>query len=278
MERTYTTLTVRKTRGVAFVTFDHPPVNLVDSALFADLDNFHAEVHDDPAIRVIVFESANPDIFLAHGDLRIFTDPAVLAEFAAGPGLDLFHRYRALPQVTIAKVKGRVRGGGAEFLLFLDLRYAAIDHAWFGQPEVSVGIFPGGGGTAMLPRLIGRSRALEVILGGQLYDAVTAERYGWIDRALPVDDLDTVVDDLAYRIAAQPPAAVAAAKKAIDAAVGRSDVDQSGESELLMPLFTSADSRARFEALLAAGGQTPAGELDLEGLIDGTREADPFVH
>lgn len=278
MERTYTTLTVRKTRGVAFVTFDHPPVNLVDSALFDDLDKLHAEVHGDPAIRVIVFETANPDFFLAHGDLRLVTDPAALAEFAAGPGLDLFHRYRDLPQVTIAKVKGRVRGGGAEFLLFLDLRYAAIDHAWFSQPEVSVGIFPGGGGTALLPRLIGRSRALEVILSGQLYDAVTAERYGWIDRALPVDDLDAVVDDLAYRIAAQPPAAVAAAKQAIDIAVGRSKVDQSGEAELLMPLFTGADARARFGAVLAAGAHTPAGELDLEDLIDRTRDADELLH
>ncbi|MGW1738084.1 enoyl-CoA hydratase/isomerase family protein [Nocardia sp. NPDC001965] len=268
MSQGYTAIRVRRDRGVAFVSFDHPPVNLLDGALVADLDRFHTDVHDDPEIRVIVFDSALPDFFLAHGDMRLVTEPDALAAYLQGPGPGLTRRYRELPQVTIAKITGRVRGGGAEFLLFLDLRYAALDNAWFGQPEVALGIIPGGGGTQLLPRLIGRSRALEVILGGQLHDAATAERYGWIDRALPAAELDSFVDELAFRIAAQPPAAVAAAMAAVDAA-GRPPAEGAQrEAELLMPLFTGEAARQRFSDALQAGAQERAGELDLEGLID----------
>ncbi|MFC8526016.1 enoyl-CoA hydratase/isomerase family protein [Nocardia sp. NPDC057227] len=264
----YTALTVRREHGVAVVTLDHPPVNLLDTELIADLDRLHAELATDPTTRVVVVESANPDFFLAHGDLRLLTDPAALDAYVQGPGLDLFQRYRALPQLTIAKVTGRVRGGGAEFLLHLDLRYAALGNAWFGQPEVSLGIFPGGGGTRELPALLGRARALEVILSGQLYDAATAERYGWIDRALPAAELDPFVAELAHRIAAQPPAAVAAAIAAIDAALPARPDSAEREMALLMPLFTSADAIDRAAAALAAGAQTVAGERDLEGLIE----------
>ncbi|MFF0454453.1 enoyl-CoA hydratase/isomerase family protein [Nocardia africana] len=149
---------------------------------------------------------------------------------------------------------GRARGGGAEFLLALDLRYAALDHAWFGQPEVALGIFPGGGGTQLLPRLIGRSRALEVVLGARLYDARTAERYGWIDRALPADELDAFVDDLARRIAGHPPAAVAAAERAVLTASELPLTEGlAAELALLMPLFTGTDAVQRFSAALEAG-------------------------
>ncbi|WP_328395780.1 enoyl-CoA hydratase/isomerase family protein [Nocardia sp. NBC_00416] len=267
MSHGYTALTVRRDRGVAFVSFDHPPVNLVDAQLITDLDRFHDEIHDDAAIRVIVFQSALPDFFLAHGDMRLVSEPETLAAYAAGPGPGLYRRFAGLPQVTIAKVAGRVRGGGAEFLLYLDLRYAALGSSWFGQPEVSLGIIPGGGGTQLLPRLIGRSRALEVVLGGGRYDAATAERYGWIDRALPAAELDAFVDDLAFRIAAQPPAAVAAAKEAIAHATDARDADTDRETALLMPLFTGPEARQRFSDALAAGAQTHPGELDLEGLL-----------
>ncbi|MBH0777126.1 enoyl-CoA hydratase/isomerase family protein [Nocardia bovistercoris] len=273
MSDRYAALAVRRERGVAFVTIDHPPVNLVDEVLVADLDRLHGDLVADADTRVVVFQSANPEYFLAHGDMRLITEQAALEAYLAGPGLDLFQRYRDLSQVTIAKITGRSRGGGAEFLLHLDLRYAALENAWFGQPEVSLGIFPGSGGTELLPPLLGRSRALEVILGGGRYDAATAERYGWIDRALPAAELDEFVDDLAHRIAAQPPSAVAAARAAVDAAAPRPESAGARTAELLLPLFTGPDARRRTEAALAAGAQTRAGERDLEGLIERSRVA-----
>ncbi|MEU6563024.1 enoyl-CoA hydratase/isomerase family protein [Nocardia nova] len=272
MSAHFSTLTVDSDRGVTTVTFDHPPINLLDGELVADLDRLHARLRDDPGTRVVVFASANPEFFLAHGDMELVTDRDALESYAAGPGPGLSERYRGLPQPTIAKITGRVRGGGAEFLLALDMRYAALETARFGQPEVALGIIPGGGGTQLLPRLIGRSRALEVILGAQLYDARTAERYGWVDRALPAQDLDAFVDDLAHRIAGHPPAAVAAAKRAVRVAGELPETEGlAAEAGLLMPLFTGTDAVQRFSAALEAGAQTRAGELELEQLIESTR-------
>jgi len=267
MSYEYDTLTVRAKEGVAFVAIDNPPINLLDKALIADLDHFNTDVREDDGIRVVVFESANPDFFLAHGDMRLIVDPDALAEYAAGSGIELYQRYRSLPQITIGKVTGRARGGGNEFLLTLDMRFAASGRAWFGQPEVSLGIFPGSGGTQHLPRLTGRARALEVILGSDIFDAETAERYGWVNRALPADELDDYVDRLASRIASYPPAAIAAAYKAVDAAVLPLEDGLKAEGELLFPVFTSPTAVQRFTAALAAGAQTRVGELDLEALL-----------
>lgn len=263
----YDLLSVRTERGVAFVTIDNPPVNLLDDALARELDRLLAGLHDDDDVRVVVFESANPDFFLAHGDMNLVVDPSAFAAFVAGPGPLLQQRLRDLPQVTIGKVRGRARGGGNEFLLALDMRFAAAGQSWFGQPEVSLGILPGGGGTQRLPRLIGRARALEVILGSDLHDAETAEKYGWINRALPPADLDAYVERLATRIASYPGEAVAAARRAVDAAVPPVDEGLAIEGELLMPLFTSPVAVERFTAALEAGAHTPAGELDLEALL-----------
>lgn len=253
--------------GVAFVTVDHPPVNLLDGPLVAELDRFRADVQDDPSVRVVVLQSADPEFFLSHGPLSLVVDPAALQEYAAGPGPTLAHTFRALPQVTIGKVAGRTRGGGNEFLLSLDMRFAALGRASFGQPEVSLGIFPGGGGTQLLPRAIGRARTLELVLGSDLIDAATAERYGLVNRALPADELDAHVDRLARRIASYPPEAVAAAKRAVDLAVLPLEDGLKGEAELLWGVFTAPAAVQRFRAALAAGAETREGELDLEGLI-----------
>ncbi|MCM3885281.1 enoyl-CoA hydratase/isomerase family protein [Frankia sp. R82] len=271
----YETLTVRVQEGVAFVAIDHPPLNLFDGPLIADLDRFNTAVRADDAVRVVVFESADPEFFLGHGDMRLVSDPAAMREFIAGPGPALFQRYRSLAQVTIAKVTGRARGSGNEFLLTLDMRFAASGQAWFGQPEVSLGILPGGGGTQHLPRLVGRSRALEIILGSDLVDAETAQRYGLVNRSIPADELDGFVDRLALRIASYPWSAVAAAKKAVEAAALPFADGLTAEGELLWPLFTSPVAVGRFTDALAAGAQTHDGELDLEGLIG--RELQPVA-
>ena len=212
----WTGLTVGVADGVATVTLDHPPLNLMDGVLVPSLRGFVRQVRDDADVRVIVFQSADPEFFSAHGDMGFVTDPAALpaatqAAIEAAPdvpvpdGLNILEamslEVRSLPQITIGKIAGFARGAGNEFLLSLDMRFAAIGRSGQAQPESLLGILPGGGGTVLLTRLTGRARALELLVGGQLVDALTAERYGLVNRALPADEIDGFVDALARRMA-----------------------------------------------------------------------------
>ncbi len=214
----YKLLKVNIKRGVAFTTFNNPPVNLIDVALMEELEKFTQQVALDDNIRVIVFDSADPEIFLAHydvGDLAQYPDVPPAKSSELHPLNRVCEAYRRMPKVSIAKIEGRCRGGGSEFVLALDMRFAAKGKAVFAQPEVLVGIIPGGGGTQRLPRLIGRSRALEVILSGNDFKAELAERYGYINRAFPENELTVFVNSLAYRIASLPSGTIALAKQAI---------------------------------------------------------------
>jgi enoyl-CoA hydratase/carnithine racemase len=267
--------------GVATVTIDNPPLNLLDGTLLPSLRRFVAEVRNDADVRVIVFESADPEFFIAHGETRFITEPEVLqaagaATVAANPEapfpsdlnlMQVVHEeVRSLPQVTIGKLAGLARGGGNEFLMALDMRFAAIGKAGQAQPEVHMGIMAGGGGTQYLTSLVGRSRALELLLGAQLVDAELAERYGLVNRALPADEIDAFVDGLARRIAGLKPEVLSAVAHAVDAVP--SPVTRAGlatENALLGPLFT-ADAAELAQTLLRAGMQTREGELRLEAL------------
>jgi len=140
------------------------------------------------------------------------------ADSSLNPLQQLNERLRALPQVTIAKLRGHARAGGIELAMAADMRFAAADRTWLSQPESLMGIFPGGGGTQYLNRLVGRARALEIVLGAELFETSLAERYGWINRAVPDEHLDAFVDSLARRIAVLPAGVAAAAKGALDAA------------------------------------------------------------
>ena len=171
--------------------------------------------------------------------------------------------------MTIAKLAGLARGGGSELAMALDMRFAAVGRSGLAQFETLTGIIPGGGGTQYLPRLVGCPRALEAILGGGLFDAELAERYGWINRALPAGELDGFVDALARRIAALPSGVVAAAKSAVDGAVGPLPEGLSEENELLGRVFQEPVAGERTRAALEAGAQTREGERDLEGLLNG---------
>src|SRR3954447_15176658 len=173
--------------GVAIVTIDHPPINLLDVEMMTDLARLEAAVRADAAVRVVVFRSADPEVFVAHADLELIRrlpreaqpTPTELGFFHA-----LLERWRTLPQVTIAEIDGIARGGGSELALSLDLRFAS-ERSVLAQPEVALGIIPGGGGTQRLGRFAGRARALEIVLGCDDFDAATAARYGWINRSLP---------------------------------------------------------------------------------------------
>ncbi len=224
--QSYHALHISLDQGLATVTIAHPPLNVLDIPLIMELMRFTAAVRADEQVRVIVFQSADPEFFIAHGDMHFITDPASVAGFVdeanpspLNPMQELHEQLRTLPQVTIAKITGLARGGGNELLLALDMRFAAIGRTGLAQPEVLMGIIPGGGATQYLTRLAGAPRALEAILGAELFDAELAERYGWINRALPAEELDGFVETLARRIAALPVGVAAAAKAAVQTAL-----------------------------------------------------------
>lgn len=263
----YDTLTLGVDRGVAFVTLDHPPVNLLDAAMIGDLARLPGDLTADDSVRAAIVRSANPEFFVAHADLELIRQlPRDITE--RGNDLSLFHtileQWRTLPLVTIGQLEGRARGGGSEVALALDLRFAARGSAILSQPEVSFGIIPGGGGTQRLPRLMGRSRALEVVLGGADFDADEAERYGWVNRALPADELAPFVESLARRIASFPPHAVRRAKTAVDAANGTIEDGLLDEAYQFNLALADPGLDARVDAALAAGAQTRDGELELD--------------
>ncbi len=267
----YATLRVSHEAGIARVTLDNPPVNVLDVALMADLRRLLTGLRDDDSVRVIVFDSADPDFFIAHVDMSLVDAPDAFDEIAAETpdGVNVFQALGELlrhqPQVTIVKLAGQARGGGAEFVTAADMTFAAIGRAGIGQVEALMGIVPGGGGTQYLADRIGRNRALEVVLGADLYDAETAERYGWINRALPADELDDFVDRLARNIAALPEGVVAAAKRAIvptDLAEGLLREHDAWAGQFVRP---AAERLIR--GGLAYGAQTRDGERDLESLL-----------
>jgi enoyl-CoA hydratase/carnithine racemase len=170
------------------------------------------------SLRVVVFESAIADFYLAHFDLTGKTGNITTAVGPSGLPIlmDTFVRLTKSPVVSIAKIRGCVRGGSSEFILACDMRFASRENTRLGQPEVGVGVHPGGGGTERLPHLVGRGRALEIILGANDFDGDTAERYGYVNRALPDSELDAFVDGLAHRIASFDRRAIAAAKRLVN--------------------------------------------------------------
>jgi len=262
--------------GVATVTLDNPPVNVEDAKLVRDLTQFARTVATDSSVQVIVYQSANPDFFAAHADNGWMFDPSglmALADPDGDPGLNplqqLHERLRTLPQVTIAKLRGRLRAGGAELAMTADMRFAAAGETSLSQPESLMGIFPGGGGTQYLNRLVGRARGLEIALSGELYDSATAERYGWINREIPTQYLDAWVSTIARRIAALPAGVAAAAKEAFDAAEASGHVpDLLEEAKAHGKVYPSPPSVVdRVRVLMDHGGQQPIGEIDLEGTL-----------
>jgi enoyl-CoA hydratase/carnithine racemase len=268
----YATLRVRVEDGVAFATIDNPPINLLDLQLIQDLHVFRADVEQEDDVRVVVFDSADPEFFIAHADVAL-----IQALPADGPPrreeLAFFHqfveRWRTTPKATIACIEGRARGGGSEFALSLDMRFGALGRAVLSQPEVAIGILPGGSGTQRLPRLMGRARALEVVLGCADFPADLAERYGWLNRALPPDELRPFVENLARRIASFPAEAARLAKQAVlnaEAGVVDGLLD---ETYLFNQALATGSAQATMVRFLENGGQTR--EVELGDLFDAVK-------
>ena len=263
-------LRVEVGRRVCSATIDNPPINLLDVPLMIELDRLGREVAADPDVGVLVVRSANPEFFVAHADVGAILALPREALAEPEPELGFFHamvdRFRTMPKATIAVIEGRVRGGGSEFVSSFDMRFASRARALFGQPEVPLGIIPGGSGTQRLPWLVGRARALEIILGGADVDGKLAEQWGWVNRALPDGELWPFVDALAARIASFPAGAIAAAKASVNNALPDPVSGLCEEERLFSQTLLDPSAIARMDAFMAAGGQTRDIELDLPAI------------
>jgi enoyl-CoA hydratase/carnithine racemase len=254
----YTTFSRSDHDGVSVIQFDHPPINLLDRELFIDLLKLAKALEADTTTRVVIFRSANPEFFIAHYDLGSqLTHPGpALPHGQASLLSQLFTRFSRLPQVTIGELRGRARGAGSEFLLALDMRFASREKALIGQPEVAVGLLPGAGGTVRLAQLLGRGRALEVCLGGADFDAQTAAEYGWINRAVPDQQLEGFCQDLARRIAGFPASGIAHIKAVIEQVSPAQPAALIEESQRFAADMNASQTLERVQWLMDNGGQT----------------------
>ncbi len=258
-------LSLRKERGVAWVTINNPPINLIDMRLAGEMEALSRKLEAAPDIRVVVFESAVPDYFLSHADFGLLQQARAAGAYADTSQLGFYQqileRFRTMPKISIGMVDGRARGGGAEFALALDMVFASPS-ARFSQLEILLGINPGGGGAQYLARKAGRSRALELCLGGADVGGDLAVSYGYANRLLPAAELRPFVECLARNIASFPTEAVAANKANILAAEPHPEPGLIDAYQKFAGLVASPEFDRRVAAFTAAGGQTASGEYE----------------
>ena len=236
------------------VTFNNPPINMFVPATIVELRELMAELESDPSVKVVVFQSANPDFFVAHLDVaKAVEQPEVL-----GLWRDVVLRLSSAPVVSVAKIRGRTRGIGNEFALACDMRFASRQSALFGNPEVGVGLVPGGGAMEWLPRLVGRSRALEFVLSADDFDADIAERYGWVNRTVDDDDLNSFVDALVRRLASFDREPLAAAKAQINRFGTPTASELRSSNEMIFPIVALPSAQARRAKLRNIGYGLPS--------------------
>jgi enoyl-CoA hydratase/carnithine racemase len=263
------TLNARKEGAVLFAEIAAPPMNLLGPELVRDLVSLIQRAEADDGLKVLVFKSADPDYFISHVDvtkIKEYREEAAKLVGEASIAL-LFRHLSASRLVTIAQIEGRTRAAGSEFVLACDMRFAARETAIFAQPEPGFGVSPGGGGMQHLTRLMGRGRALEVMLSAQDYDAELAERYGWINRALPASALDDFVKSLAHRIAKFPAAGLVSVKDRVNAIALAPVEDFRRDSDLFGEGARNAEAQSRFQAAFKRGFQTRDAEMDLARLL-----------
>ena len=265
----FETLKVLKEAGVLFVKISAPPMNLEGPELVRDLVSLIQQAEADESVQVLVFKSADPDYFIAHVDVtRIKENRAEAAKLNGDESIGQLLRYLSASRlVSIAQIEGRVRGVGSEFILACDMRFAARESAIFGQFEPAFGVIPGAGGAQHLARLMGRGRALEVMLSAQDYDADLAERYGWINRALPANELGEFVKSLAHRIATFPAMGHAVVKERVNAICLPTVEDIRRDSDLFLEGKGTNEFQQLTAAALRNGFQTREAEMNLAQLV-----------
>jgi enoyl-CoA hydratase/carnithine racemase len=267
----YDLIDVSVGEGVATAILDSPPVNVMTLRLCGELIRLGHQLSGDDAVRVVVMKSANPDFFVPHFDVEAILQIPIEGDAQRTPE-NVFHQmcecYRTMEKVTIARVEQRIGGGGSEFVQAFDMRFGVRGRTVLNQMEVALGILAGGGGTQRLPRLVGRGRALEILLSGDDLDAETAERWGYLNRVFEPDEIGPFVERLARRIASFPAEAVANTKRAVDCAELPLAEGLVEEDYLFQQLIRTGDARHRMRRFLEIGGQTREGELRIADLCE----------
>lgn len=250
----------KKTPAYWEVTFANPPLNIVGPSEVRELVSIVDQIEADPTVQVVVFDSAVPDYFIAHYDLlKPLQDSTGMAPGPTGmhPVPDLMVRLARLNVVTIVSIRGRATGIGSELALAADMRFASREKAVLSQFEVSAGFVAGGGPMARLPRLVGRGRALEILLGSDDINGDLAERYGYVNRALPDAELDGFVDGLARRIAGFDHQALIDTKKLVNLASLPPDAEMQPGWDAFITSVQRPGAQARLKSLVGKGLQTP---------------------
>lgn len=260
----FETITAHKERGVVFAYIAAPPMNRLGPELIRDLVTLIQQTEADDSVHVLVFRSADPDYFISQADATQINNCGLLTSRPSGePSLaTLIRTLGASHLVTIAQIEGCVRGAGSEFVLACDMRFAAREFAIFGQPEAELGLIPGIGAIQLLTRLIGRGRALEVLMSADDYDARAAEHYGWVNRALPAATLGGFVQLLAHRIAGFPPRGIAAIKECVNAIALPPSEDLGRDSTRFLECVRNAESQSQIGVAIEPGLQARGAEMD----------------
>jgi enoyl-CoA hydratase/carnithine racemase len=242
------------------ITFDHPPLNLVDPEFILEFREVVTVLEADEQVKVVVFDSAVDGFFLNHSDFLAKLED--LTSIAQGPtGLaawpDLFVRLTRAPFISIALIRGRATGNGSELALACDMSFVSRERAVLSQWEVGAGLVAGGGPMARLPRLMGRGRALEVVLGADDIGGDLAEAYGYVNRALPDAELDGFVDALATRIASFDKWAIANTKRLVNAACLPPDIEIAAGWDAFIASINRPAAQEKLKALFEQGFQKP---------------------
>lgn len=268
----YETLTLEQQGAVCFVTIDNPPVNVMTPKLYQELVAVTEQLEADESLKVVVFQSADPDFFIAHFDVStILTFPAdTPAERAEtlSPFHQMCERVRTMPKATLVKMAGRAGGGGNEFAASCDMRFGVKNKTIINQMEVPLGILPGGSGTQRLPRLVGRGRALEICLGNDI-DAATCERWGYLNRIFDsTQEMSEFVDTLADRIAKWPKEAIALCKASINNSEKPIEEGLLEEAYLFQQTLRFEGAQRNMRRALERGLQTREGEKQMGELAE----------
>lgn len=266
----YDLLQVEIEGRLAQVTINNPPINIFTVPLYLEMDALTQELSADPSLTVVVFKSADPDFFIAHYDVEAILQFPTDTDAEKNHELNPFHlmceRVRTMDKVTIAQIEGRVGGGGSEFAASMDMRYGVQGRTKINQMEIPLGILPGGTGTQRLPRLVGRGRAMEIVLGGDDLDAETAERWGYLNRIFAADEINDWVGKFARRIASFPVEAVRLGKASVNASELPLHDGMREEAYLFQRLLRTDGAQTNMRRYMEIGGQTRAGELRVNEL------------
>lgn len=269
----FETLTLERQGSVCFVTIDNPPVNVMTPKLYQELVAATEQLELDEDLKVVVFQSADPDFFIAHFDVStILTFPAdTPAERTEtlSPFHQMCERVRTMPKATLVKMAGRAGGGGNEFAASCDMRFGVKNKTIINQMEVPLGILPGGSGTQRLPRLVGRGRALEICLGGDDIDAETCEQWGYLNRIFDsVEEMSEFVDALAERIAKWPKEAIGLCKASVNNAEKPIEEGLLEEAYLFQQTLRTDGAQKNMRRALERGLQTREGEQKMGKLAE----------